>query len=352
MGRDIKVYIKRKRLYFNDSFKLAHGSYSFRENLFFIVYYDGYWGMGEAPVVPYYGHTPEMIEEDLKSVGKETLLELIESGKNTRTDWFIPVKTMTAGNAVETAMSDIISQISERIKPSELNTGVVTGYPTSFTVSGESFKEIRTKVEGSPSRVIKLKAGVGNDLETAENIRKFFPDLTLRIDVNQGWTKEEAVNKLKYLYDMGIELVEEPGGNSLEDIEYIAAGSRIPVFLDESIQTEFDLVALAEKAPSVKGVVVKLAKAGGPNKALSMIRRAYDLGLEVMLSSMVESSAGVHTASNLMHICRYIDLDSPLLLKNDPFNMVSYYEGKIIPVPPEDRYKLIEKFSAELSEDS
>ncbi len=324
MNTAVQIKIIRKKLYLKHPFKLSHGTYRYRENVFFVFSFQGISGMGEAPVVPYYGYTPEMIVRDLQTISRKMLISLIEKGLSGDTDWDIPLKTMPARFAVETALLGFLSSRTNRSMAALLGIPERPVPPVSFTVTGNSIEELTAGIEESSPDIIKLKAGVGDDIENIVKIRERFPEIVIRMDVNGGWSLKEAVKKVQLLRNLDIQLLEEPITGTLDDIQAAAEESPVPVFLDESVQGEEDVYRVAEKAPSVQGIVVKLAKSGGPFAALSLIRTAGEAGLDVMLSSMVESSLGIYTAAALAPLCRYADLDSPFLLVSDPFNLVSY----------------------------
>lgn len=329
MKEDFGIYIWRQRLPLRRAFKLAHGTYDYRENILYLIVYQSHFGIGEAPVVPYYGHTPDIIEKDLRKISFQMICTMIKDGIDGNLDWYIPVETMPARCAVESALIDVISQIAGKEYGDFLNIPEGQIEPTSYTVTGSSPEEIIDNAGKSPSSILKVKAGVGNDRKIISMLRHKFPEYTIRIDVNQGWKIEEALKRIAELEKLNIELIEEPIKGSFRDLEYLAKESSVPLFIDESFQSMDELYRLRDNAPSVKGVVVKLAKSGGPVRALSLIRKARKNGLSVMISSMVESTVGVAAAAAVAPLCTYVDLDSPLLFKNEPFNLVNYNGNKI-----------------------
>lgn len=340
MNENMKILIRRKRLMLKRPFKLAHGTYEYRENIFYIIYYKSFIGIGEAPVVPYYGHTPLLIEKDLSGVSEKVLKRLLNQGVE-------GVKTMPARNAVETALLDILSQISGKSMREILTVPENELPPTSYTVTGGTFKELKEAASEFPSTIVKIKAGAGDDVKILKEFRQNFPYYTIRVDVNQGWSLDEALRKVLLLQNTGIELIEEPLRGTFKEIQSITEKSRIPVFLDESFQKEEDLYRLVDEAPGVKGIVVKLAKSGGPLRTLSLIRKACEYGFEIMMSSMVESSAGVSAAAVLAPLCRFIDLDSPLLFKDDPFELITYQGNRLNLCNEDLRIQKIQEASAE-----
>ncbi len=351
MNKKIQVYTQRVRLPLKKPFKLSHGTYTFRENVFFIIRYKSFYGIGEAPVVPYYGHTAKMIEGDLEKMDSGVLLPLLESTGEERYNWSIPVQTMPARSAVETALISLLSHMAGKEYGMYMGVEKREIAPSSFTVSGNTVQEVVKDAQLSPSTILKVKAGVGDDYSILHALRSRFPRHTLRIDVNRGWPMQEASHKIAELDNLNIELLEEPVRGSFGEIEQIAKESPVPVFIDESFQDMEDLYRLRDKAPSVRGIVVKLAKSGGPLKALSLIHTAQNYGLLVMISSMVESSVGVSAAASIAPRCTYVDLDSPFLLKEDPFHFLNYDGNRIQLRDNTYRRKKIMHFLAELPVD-
>jgi L-alanine-DL-glutamate epimerase-like enolase superfamily enzyme len=74
-------------------------------------------------------------------------------------------------------------------------------------------------------------------------------------------------------------------------------------------------------------------KAGGVTPGLNMIRRARELGLQIMLGCMVETSLGATAMAHLMGLADWVDLDAPLLIANDPFEGITYDPAARISVP-------------------
>ena len=105
----------------------------------------------------------------------------------------------------------------------------------------------------------------------------------------------------------------------------------IPVVADESCQTLADVEALA--AAGVRGINLKLMKAGGLGPGVKMLRRACDLGMKVMLGCMIETSVGVTAMAHLAGLADWLDLDGPLLIANDPFDGIRYDEHGVIHLP-------------------
>lgn len=69
----------------------------------------------------------------------------------------------------------------------------------------------------------------------------------------------------------------------------------------------------------VDGVNLKIAKHGGILRSLAVARRAKELGLDLMLGCMIESSLGIAQAAQLISLARWVDLDGCRLIEFDPY---------------------------------
>ena len=192
------------------------------------------------------------------------------------------------------------------------------------------------KIAGYP--VIKVKLGSQGEEAAREDearlaaIRAVRPDARLRIDANAGWTPEEAVVRLKALEKFDLEMVEQPvAKHDFAGMGYVQAHTALPVVADESVQTLDDVERLA--AVGVAGINLKLMKVGGLAPALILLMRARQLGMKVMLGCMVETSLGPTAMLHLAGLADWLDLDSPLLISNDPFQGVIYDEHANLYLP-------------------
>jgi L-alanine-DL-glutamate epimerase-like enolase superfamily enzyme len=150
----------------------------------------------------------------------------------------------------------------------------------------------------------------------------------LRVDANAGWDRDQAAELIPKLMDFDIELVEQPlPKGDIEGLRWLRARNYgVPILADESIKTARDV---ALHAGAVDGVVVKLMKSGGIREALRAIHTARALDMQVMIGCMVETSLGVTAAAHLAMLCDYVDLDGPLLIRNDPFQGLRYSGARI-----------------------
>jgi L-Ala-D/L-Glu epimerase / N-acetyl-D-glutamate racemase len=202
---------------------------------------------------------------------------------------------------------------------------------TSFTIGiGDPEATLRKVAEIGDHPVMKVKLGLGSvkdEVETIELIRSKYTG-TIRVDANEGWTPEQAVDVLRELERFDIEFCEQPiKAGQPERLRYIKEHSKIPIVTDEDSLTAADLPKLYG---CVDGINVKLVKTGGIRGAIKMIHTARALGMKIMLGCMVESQISATAAAQISPLVDWADIDGPFLTKDDPFSGITYKDGKIV----------------------
>jgi L-alanine-DL-glutamate epimerase-like enolase superfamily enzyme len=170
------------------------------------------------------------------------------------------------------------------------------------------------EAEGFP--ILKVKVDRETDLAIVEKIKEA-TGARITVDVNCGWTREEAVEKLPELERIGIELLEQPvAADDIEGLAYVRERTGVPVYADESCPTSADVPRVAD---AVDGIVIKLMKCGGLVEAVKMARMARERDLETLIGCMMETSLALTAAAHISPLTDYADLDSGLLLVRDPY---------------------------------
>ena len=191
---------------------------------------------------------------------------------------------------------------------------------TSFTIGIDTPETMLRKVAAAkPYPILKIKLGrdVDHDLRVMRAIREAEPEKGLRVDANAGWSLSDARKAIPILADLGVEYVEQPLPiGAFHDLEALHRDSPLPLFLDEDISTSADVVRAAGLCT---GVNLKLMKCGGLLEARKMVVVARAHGLQLMIGCMIESSLAITAAGHLSPLLDYLDLDSHLLIQNDPF---------------------------------
>ena len=198
--------------------------------------------------------------------------------------------------------------------------------PTSYTLASdtpEAMAQMASQLAAYP--ILKVKWGNGDDMARLKAIRAARPDARIRVDANASWNRLKALEWLGQLEGLGLELLEQPlVKEDIGGLGWLQKQTSIPIIADESVQTEEEVKRLA--ASGVAGIKLKLMKLGGLIPALRILRLAQGLGLRIMLGSVMETSIGVSAVAHLSGAAEWLDLDSLLLLSNNPFKGAEYDE--------------------------
>jgi L-alanine-DL-glutamate epimerase-like enolase superfamily enzyme len=277
-------------------------------------------GQGEGLPVYYLNETVDSLYQQIEAaageiergVHREALLKLMPPGG--------------ARNAVDSALWDLEAKRSGKtiweltgIEPKSVT--------TVFTIGIEDTPEIMAAraVEASMYPLLKIKVDKDRPVERVAAIRAARPDATLTVDANQGWTFEQLEEVVPKLMELDVKLIEQPLPRGA-DSQLEAYTSPIPLCADESCQHRGELQQASRRYQIIN---IKLDKAGGLTEALSLARAVKDRGLERLVSCMGGTSLSMAPAFVLAQLCKYVELDGPLLLKHDRFPALRCHNGRI-----------------------
>ena len=126
-------------------------------------------------------------------------------------------------------------------------------------------------------------------------------EITLRLDANGTADWQTALGFARAVARFDIEYLEQPVA-TLEELAVLRRCSPIPVAADEAL-TGPDAVERALALEAADVLVLKLPLLGGPRAVLAAAERASGRGMDVVVTSMLESGVGlaaaVHTAAAL-----------------------------------------------------
>ncbi|MDF2882875.1 MAG: putative mandelate racemase/muconate lactonizing enzyme family protein [Clostridiaceae bacterium] len=251
------------------------------------------------------------------------------------------VKNTSAKAAVDIAIYDLYGQLY-KAPLYKLLGGYRKEIITDITISvNEPDEMVRDCMDAIKRGYNTLKIKVGKDskkdMDRMKAIRQAVGyDVNLRIDANQGWKPKEAVNVLRKMEDVGlqIEFVEQPViAHDIEGLKFVTDNVSIPVLADESIFSPMDALNVL-KTRAADLINIKLMKTGGIYNALKICSLAEIYGVECMVGCMLEAKVSVTAAVHLAcakSIITKIDLDGPVLCKEDPINGGAVFnESRII----------------------
>jgi len=174
-------------------------------------------------------------------------------------------------------------------------------------------------------RSIKIKVGgdLREDVARVEAVREGAPNVGLMLDANQGYTANEALICLEALDNRDIRpmLMEQPvHKGDHEGLRYVTQHTTVPIAADESAYSAANVAHLIEMG-AVNVVNIKLMKSGFV-EALDIAAVCRARHTQLMIGAMMESRLAIAAAAHFVAGLggfRFIDLDTPMLLAEDPF---------------------------------
>lgn len=323
----MKIKYKIFHLPFHHPFTISKGTKTHQPTLVVELDFMGIKGYGEAPAITYYNITVEKMVEDLER--KKVFIEKFAFSDPERFWHYLhhlfPQNPFLVC-ALDMAGWDIYGKLKNQ--PLHALWKLDTAYAplTDYTIGIDTIENMLKKMQEKPWPIYKIKVGVEGDMETIKVLREN-TNAVFRVDSNAGWTIEDALQKIPLLHELGVELVEQPlAKDNWEGMKILYAQSVLPLFADEACVVEEDV----KKCHGYfHGINIKLTKCSGITPARRMIATAKELGMKVMVGCMNESSVGTAAIAQLAPMLDYVDMDGPLLLKEDIARGVLFDNGKI-----------------------
>jgi L-Ala-D/L-Glu epimerase len=198
---------------------------------------------------------------------------------------------------------------------------------TDYTISLGPLEKMMSdaqRIKDRGFRFIKVKLGgkKEEDIERVKAIRQQVGDeIPIRIDANQGWYPQDAIEILNAIAPCSIQHCEEPIPRWLfMELPAIRQQSPISIMADESCCDHHDAKRLID-LHACDALNIKLGKSSGFIKALKIVRLAEQANLNIQIGGFLESrlafTASAHLALCSDHIVHY-DFDTPLMFQEDP----------------------------------
>lgn len=303
-------------------FRIAYHTFHHRDLLRVEVDDGAFRGRGEGGGHPHL----EPIE-----AARERLLELPPlSGPEDRQALAGMLPAGPARNALDCALWDLAAKRSGQ--PVWALAGLPEPLPVETAVTigiGPVAQMVEESLERRDFRILKLKVDGEAGFERLDAVARARPDAAFIVDANEAWTLDQLADFAGRCRDLRVELIEQPLPRHADEA---LAGFRSPVPLaaDESFHEAADLARLAGRYQAVN---FKLDKIGGLTAALEAATAARAAGFDLMVGCNGGTSLGIAPAFWLALLCRYVDLDSPLLLARDREPALAYVQGYLQPPP-------------------
>lgn len=306
------------------SFTISRGSKTAADVVVVTLTEGGLTGRGECVPYPRYEETVPQVLAAL-----EAARGAIENGLE-RADIARHVAPKAARNALDCALWDLeakragkpVWQLARIAEP----TPVVTAYTLSLDTP-EAMAKAAANASDRP--LLKLKLGREGDEERIDAIRQAAPKARLIVDANEGWSEAVLPRMLAACAKAQIELVEQPlpasADDALRDID-----RKVVICADESAHDAAGIRKLIGKYDALN---IKLDKTGGLTGALELAHAARDNNIKIMVGCMLATSLAMAPAMLLAQFAEFVDLDGPLLLKNDRVPGINF-AGSLMSPPP------------------
>lgn len=230
---------------------------------------------------------------------------------------------------VDTALHDLMAK-KAGVPLYQLLGGYRSSIHTSITIGIMSEKETYAKAKefiAQGFNIIKIKGGldVDEDIRKIEYINNKHPELVLRFDGNQGYSKEAAIYFIDQTEKYGLEFLEQPTPVKQEKLmAELTAYGNLPIMADESLKTIGDAFSLTSNNQTSL-INIKLMKVGGLLQGQHINSIAKSANNEVMIGCLDECglgiAAGLHFALSRPNIT-YADLDGHLDFVHDPYKQL------------------------------
>jgi L-alanine-DL-glutamate epimerase-like enolase superfamily enzyme len=171
-------------------------------------------------------------------------------------------------------------------------------------------------------RILKIKGGLSpeEDVRRVQAVRAALPTLTLRLDADQGYSVEQAIEVARAL-EGKLEMLEQPtAAADLSALAEVSALSPVPILADQSVTGPSSALEVASRR-AAHGLSVKLATCGGLRCARQIDAIARAARMATMVGCVNEPAlliaAGLSFALSSPSV-QYGDLDGHFDLLDDP----------------------------------
>lgn len=345
----VSVDVVARDVPLTDPFVISRGRISVAEVAFVqLTLADGTRGFGEiAPFAALTGETRDQSASDAKRLAATVVGRGIGSWRDIAADLEVAAPDDPAARVgLECALADALARA--RGVPLHALWAEHGGVPdvrereTDVTLPMLDDARVHALAESWVARgfrTLKLKVGdpdIEKDIARVESLAQRHARVDFILDANQGYERAAAstfIERLLPLHDR-IRLIEQPlARDDIEGMGSLCASSPVSIAADESVFTLSDVQrVIAAKAAHV--VNLKIMKSGLA-QTIEIARAARDAGLGLMIGGMMETRLAMGVSFSLVlgfGGIEHLDLDTPLLMAEDPWTGGYTYDGpRMIP---------------------
>ncbi|MDP1945965.1 MAG: dipeptide epimerase [Nitrospirota bacterium] len=322
-----------------DPFVVATGARTVAENVFLrVTLADGAQGYGEAAPFPEVGgETRASCLTSLLQLSKAILGRSASDYKQIGQDLSEQAPAHPAARCgLETAVIDAYCRASH-IPMWQLWGGAdVRARETDITIPIADLDKTVALAHGwyeKGFRLFKMKVGkdVEEDIRRLAAVHRALPGISFIGDGNQGFSRQDCLTFARGVKTFGgaMVLLEQPViRDDLDSMGAIRRETGIPVAADESVRSLADAQEVVARG-AADYINIKIMKTGVV-EALEIASFTKASGLKLMIGGMVETRIAMGCSFSLvlgLGGFEVLDLDTPLLLANDPVTGGYRYEG-------------------------
>jgi L-Ala-D/L-Glu epimerase len=228
---------------------------------------------------------------------------------------------------LETALKDVRGQ-EYGVPLANMLGGRPVALPVNALIVSASPKKAATEAAGAVAtgfNCLKFKVGkntLAEDEAVVATVRQAVgPEVLIRLDANQAWSVDEAIEAINVFSPYNIEYVEQPvKADDIAGMAKVRDNVRVPLAADESLGSYPDLRLLLD-AGAADVFIIKAARLGGFRKSLRIANEAMERGHRIVVTSSLESGIGIAAAAHLAAAFpsqpKAHGLATTLLLEND-----------------------------------
>jgi o-succinylbenzoate synthase len=208
--------------------------------------------------------------------------------------------TPAARHAIELALLDGLAQRAGIPLRRLLHAGALDEVPVGALLAAREPAALAREAWAAAAEgfgTVKLKVAHGplaDDLARAAVVRDAAgPGVRLRLDANGGWDEPSALNALRRLARLNVELCEQPSMD-VDSLRRLRGATPVPIAADESVPR-----SNGEVLNAVDAVVLKPMVLGGLLPALEWARRARAHGLRALVTTSLDGAVARLGAAQL-----------------------------------------------------
>ena len=330
-----KTFVNKR----SSTFTIATGSSDSEENVIVKIVCGDEFGVGSANPTKITQETRESIETFLTKASKK----IVETDETDLSKLHQRLDSIAEGNtaakaAVDIAVFDLLAKRDKKPLYQYLGgnrdrilTDMTLGIESKAVTVSKALKHYKAGF-----RALKIKVGLDmkEDISRVAAVREAVgPRVELRVDANQGYTVDQAIEFCNAINSYDVVVVEQPvAANDYAGFKRVTEASPIPTMADECVKSVLDARKVAREGIA-EMINIKLMKSAGIYDAsmINKLAEAADMGTMVgcMGEIQVGIAAGLHFALSSDNVL-LADLDSHFNMIDDPSSGLTLEDGQLV----------------------